>query len=517
MSNSKSKSRTFLNNKRTLSTNSKDLNESFQIQNQALNKGPWTEKEDQLLNSWVSKYGACNWTKCSEFIKGRSGKQCREHWNNALDPQLTKGQWTPEEDLLIMIFYKKYGGSWKRIIPIFQKRTENSIKNRFFSQLRKIASKSQQAGKKEYSTKFGLDTLKKYLSHGTELAKKKFFEEKKMKESELEDYINKIDNLVKNRKKGNKFIDLKLIKDNKKSNNNLININEDKEENNNEKDEDLETINNKRKRKGRKKYIEQSKNKEESKNKEQKNNIEVKKISNETINVNNSKKNTVLENNNNNINNNINKTFQKRNSKKKNIFKNENMIETKNTNYSEKNIVQTNNNNDINNSNYKSMLSNNKKISKDFNSYKIKPVDPNKMEEDVDSKDSIEELHLIEQINNNDDKTIEQYKSKHKYIRCYNSRNIYNRIKKGKNISPFISYDNIEYKEGNINPINKKSNKNEEKIEKKSSKDFKYILRKNFFTKNSFGNISDLKIKNSLNFSNNLFDINNSKLIDIDK
>ena len=249
MSNSKSKSRTFLNNKRTLSTNSKDLNESFQIQNQALNKGPWTEKEDQLLNSWVSKYGACNWTKCSEFIKGRSGKQCREHWNNALDPQLTKGQWTPEEDLLIMIFYKKYGGSWKRIIPIFQKRTENSIKNRFFSQLRKIASKSQQAGKKEYSTKFGLDTLKKYLSHGTELAKKKFFEEKKMKESELEDYINKIDNLVKNRKKGNKFIDLKLIKDNKKSNNNLININEDKEENNNEKDEDLETINNKRKRK----------------------------------------------------------------------------------------------------------------------------------------------------------------------------------------------------------------------------------------------------------------------------
>ncbi len=517
MSNSKSKSTTLLNNKRSLSTNSKDINESFQIQNQAFIKGPWTEKEDKLLNNWVSKYGPCNWTKCSEYIKGRSGKQCREHWNNALDPKITKGQWTPEEDLLIMIFYKKYGGSWKRIIPIFQKRTENSIKNRFFSQLRKIASKSQQ-GKKEYVTKFGLDTLKKYLSHATELAKNKFFEEKKMKESELEDYINKIDNLVKNRKKGKKYIDLDLIKDDKKSNKNLINLNEDKEENNNEKDEDLKTINNKRKKRQKKKYIEQNKNKEESRNKEQKKNIEVKKIKNVTINVNNSKKNTVLDNNNNNnINNNINKTFQEKNSKKKIIFKNENMIETKNNNYTEKNTVQINNNNDINNTNYKSMLNNNKKASKDFNTYKIKPVDPNKIEEDVDSKDSIEELHLVEQINNNDDKTIEQYKSRNKYIKCYNSRNIYNHIKKGKNISPFISYDNIEYKEGYINPINKKSNKNEEKIEKKSSKDFKYNLRKNFFTKNSFGNISDLKIKNSLYFSNNLFDINNSKLIDIDK
>ena len=320
MSNSKQKSKTYLNNKRKLSDDSKDLNESFQIQNQALNKGPWTEKEDQLLRKWVKDNGACNWTKCSEFIKGRSGKQCREHWNNALDPNLTKGQWTAEEDLLIMIFYKKYGGSWKRIIPIFEKRTENSIKNRFFSQLRKIASKSQQNGKKEYSTKFGLDMLKKFLGQGTEMAKQKFFEEKKMKENELEDYINKIDHLVKNRQKGKKFIDINLARENKKRiNNKIININESDEENDYEKDRDLETIAYKRKRRVRQKMEynkSKDKDKEDNKNKGEIINIkEDKRALDDNIN-NNINNHTKKNNNNENDNNsNVNKSFQKKKKK----------------------------------------------------------------------------------------------------------------------------------------------------------------------------------------------------------
>ena len=126
MSSSK-KTKIFLNNKRISSNSStKDSNNKIQI----LNKGPWSDKEDQLLRNWVNKHGAYNWTKCSEYIKGRSGKQCREHWNNSLDPELLKGQWTSEEDLLIMIFYEKYDGSWKKNIPIFKNRTKNTIKNK---------------------------------------------------------------------------------------------------------------------------------------------------------------------------------------------------------------------------------------------------------------------------------------------------------------------------------------------------------------------------------------------------
>ena len=207
-------------NKRNLSTI--DTNDEIN-KIQLLNKGPWTEREDQLLIKWVKNHGACNWTKCSEYMKGRSGKQCREHWNNSLNPDLIKGKWTSEEDLLIMIFYKKYGGSWKKIIPIFEKRTENSIKNRFFSQLRKLANKSFQTKKREN----GLEELKKLLPQATDMAKQKYFAEKKMNEKEFEEYIIRIDKAVKNRKNGYKFIDLDSIRNDKNINykKNYINLN----------------------------------------------------------------------------------------------------------------------------------------------------------------------------------------------------------------------------------------------------------------------------------------------------
>lgn len=193
-------------------------------------KGPWTKEEDDKLKKWVEKNKACNWTKCSETIPGRSGKQCREHWNNTLNPDLLKGEWTSEEDLLIMIFYKKYDGSWKKIIPIFPKRTENSIKNRFYSQLRKIASKQQQMEKKEYSTKYSLKTLIKYLHIGTKEAKEEYFKQNKdMDEQNFEEYIKNIEQSLKLKKKEQKYINISSI--NKKINNNkIINLQEENDD-----------------------------------------------------------------------------------------------------------------------------------------------------------------------------------------------------------------------------------------------------------------------------------------------
>ena len=59
-----------------------------------------------------------------------------------------------------MVFYKKFNGSWKKIFPIFKSRTENSIKNIFYSKIRKI---SKFYGKKEDKKEnLGLDYLLKY-------------------------------------------------------------------------------------------------------------------------------------------------------------------------------------------------------------------------------------------------------------------------------------------------------------------------------------------------------------------
>ena len=154
-------------------------------------KGPWTAQEDAKLFEWVKTQGPTKWTLCSETIPGRSGKQCREHWNNSLNPDVKKGMWSVEEDFLIMTFYKKYNGSWKKISPLFEQRTENSIKNRFFSQLRKIASLHIQSKEKKFSSKIKLETLLNYLNEATKDAQEKFVSSTKMTDKEIEDYLLK--------------------------------------------------------------------------------------------------------------------------------------------------------------------------------------------------------------------------------------------------------------------------------------------------------------------------------------
>ena len=65
-----------------------------------------------------------------------------KHWNNCLNPQLIKGDWIPEEDFLILLFYQKCNGSWNKIIPLFNGCIQNSIKNGFYAQLRKCNTKN---------------------------------------------------------------------------------------------------------------------------------------------------------------------------------------------------------------------------------------------------------------------------------------------------------------------------------------------------------------------------------------
>lgn len=134
-------------------------------------KGPWNVEEDKKLIDWIKTNGASNWTSCSEFITGRSGKQCRERWLNALNPLLKKGSWEPEEDYIIFKLFKKLGSKWSIISNYISGRTENSIKNRFYSTLRRIAAESKTLDKKsqkrnqedQSKIKLSLDTLMEYF------------------------------------------------------------------------------------------------------------------------------------------------------------------------------------------------------------------------------------------------------------------------------------------------------------------------------------------------------------------
>lgn len=64
-----------------------------------------------------------------------TSKHCRERWLNHLDSNKVRGQWTVEEDLVILeSVVEGIGKKWSKMVPLLgEKRTEHMIKNRFKS------------------------------------------------------------------------------------------------------------------------------------------------------------------------------------------------------------------------------------------------------------------------------------------------------------------------------------------------------------------------------------------------
>jgi len=113
----------------------KDMN--FRHKYQKKYRIMFSEEENTKIKTLVEKFGTDSWKMVADNLPGRTARQCRERWKNYLAPEINKKPWKSDEDILLFRKFQEIGPQWVLMSSFFTKRTQNAIKNRWNTIIRK--------------------------------------------------------------------------------------------------------------------------------------------------------------------------------------------------------------------------------------------------------------------------------------------------------------------------------------------------------------------------------------------
>jgi len=93
----------------------------------------FSPQEDALLSQIMYQQPFQTWIAVADQLPGRTARQCRDRWVNYLSPSNKNGPWSHEEDKLLAEKYLEYGPQWTTIAHYFDGRSENNVKNRWYT------------------------------------------------------------------------------------------------------------------------------------------------------------------------------------------------------------------------------------------------------------------------------------------------------------------------------------------------------------------------------------------------
>jgi len=96
----------------------------------------WTPEEDVLLLELVKKYPDRNeqysrWTVIARQIGNKTSSQCFQHWERVLNPEIKKGPWNLEEELLLLTLCEEFGKhkvAWAEVASSVPGRTDTQCR-----------------------------------------------------------------------------------------------------------------------------------------------------------------------------------------------------------------------------------------------------------------------------------------------------------------------------------------------------------------------------------------------------